>query len=94
MKKQLRTILNQEKTLNHLKMAKGKVAEAGITAGISRSQIYKWIKTDNDFRAEVKTVYSNLNLYAKSKLLKIEIDNDRDALLRLKKFMDKKISRI
>lgn len=91
MKKQLRTKLNQEKALEHLKLANGNVEIACNNASLSRSQFYKWLDIDEDFRAAVIAIYQNLTSYANAKLLRIEIDRDETALQKVRTIMEKKI---
>jgi hypothetical protein len=91
MKKQLRTILNQEKALEHLKLANGNVELACINAELSTSQFYKWAKVDDDFKNRLIEVYQNFNSYANAKLTRIEIDKDESALWKLKRMVSKKL---
>lgn len=90
MKKQLRTILNQEKAIEHLKLANGNVELACINADLSTSQFYKWVNVDQDFKNRVLEVYQNFNSYANARLLRIEIDKDESALWKLKRMVSKK----
>lgn len=78
-KKQIRTVVNQEKVAEHLKLHLGKVRNACKTALVSKTQFYHWFKQDEDFRELIIQIYRDLKLYILAeKLTRVVNASDKD----------------
>ena len=64
---QNRTKINKERLLKALESSLGVVTTALKATGLSRTNFYKWLKEDEDFKAKVKEIESVQQDFIKSK---------------------------
>ena len=64
---QNRTKINKERLLKALESSLGVVTTALKAAGLSRTNFYKWLKEDEDFKAKVEEIESVQQDFIKSK---------------------------
>ena len=64
---QNRTKINKERLLKALESSLGVVTTALKATGLSRTNFYKWLKEDEDFKAKVEEIESVQQDFIKSK---------------------------
>lgn len=88
----LTTTLNKKKFLACLIYTRGNVELAAECSNLSRTQFYDWGKKDESFKAKYVEILGNIMISIENKQLFKILEDDPDALSRLLKRINKKIS--
>lgn len=88
----LTTTINKKKFLDCLIYTRGNVELAAECSDLSRTQFYDWKKKDEGFNAKYLKILESIVLYTENKLLSKILEDDPNALKRLRKRIHKKLS--
>lgn len=91
MKRQIKTIINKEKSLKHIQLCGGNISAACRNGCFSRTQIYEWLKIDECYRNKFIDVFARIQKFSECKLLGKATQGDTKALIALAKMSTKQL---
>ena len=92
MKRQIKTMINKQKSLKYIRLSGGNISVACRNGCFSRTQIYEWLKVDEDYRGKFIDVLERIQKFTGCKLLSKAKEGDTKALIALAKMSTKQLN--
>lgn len=91
MKRLIKTTINKDKSLKHIRLSGGNISAACKNGCFSRTQVYEWLKIDECYRSKFIDVFERIQKFSEYKLLVKAKQGDTKALIALAKMSTKQL---